>query len=206
LGPVNSITRPTLFQDGRDHLRDIPRVDRGRPRLPERQADRAVLRDRFGGPLREEEVLEEYRRADVDHGQPGPVQGLLAQPVHPLLERVGHRQEAHLRDGQLRDVDEDLQTPQLTGDRGGCDGRFQVRRGHAHTEIQTAAAVQGPRDVLGPGEIAHDDLGPRRPERLGPIIIRPHQGPDRQALAAQDVDHLSTHPSDTACGAGDENR
>ena len=144
--------------------------------------------------------------ADVDHGQPGPVQGLLAQPVHPLLERVGHRQEAHLRDGQLGDVDEHLQAPQLAGDRGGGDGRLQVGRGHAHAEIHPTAAVEGPRDVLGPGEVAHDDLGPRRPERLGPVVIRPHQGPDRQALAAEDVDHLSAHPSDTACGAGDEDR
>ena len=57
-----------------------------------------------------------------------------------------------------------------------------------------------------PSGSERDDLGPRRPERLGPVVIRPHQGPDRQALAAEDVDHLSAHPSDPACGAGDENR
>ena len=65
---------------------------------------------------------------------------------------------------------------------------------------------RAPRDVFGPGEVAHDDLGPRRPERLGPVVLRPHEGPDRQALAAEDVDHLSAHSAEPACGAGHEDR
>jgi hypothetical protein len=62
------------------------------------------------------------------------------------------------------------------------------------------------RDILGPGEVAHDDLGARRPERLGPVVVRPHEGPNRQALAPEEIDHLSAHSADPACGAGDENR
>ena len=84
-----------------------------RPPGAERQPDRAVPGDRFGGPGREEEVLEEDRRPDVHDGQPGPVQHLLGQPMLPLLGRVGHLGQAHLRHGHLGDVDEHLQVAAL---------------------------------------------------------------------------------------------
>ena len=123
-------------------------------------------------------MLEEDRRPDVDHGQSRPVQGLLAQPVHALLGRVGHRGQAHLRDGQLGDIDEHLQVAMLAGDGGGGDGRLQVGRGDAHAEIHASAAFEGPRDVPRPGEVADDDLGPGRSEGLGPVVFAMNKGPD----------------------------
>jgi len=195
-----------MFQDGRDDFRHIPAVDRRRLRGAERQADRAVLRDRFGGPLREEEVLEEDRRPDVHHGQAGPVQRLLAQPVQALLEGVGHRSQAHLRDGQLGDVDEHFQVAAGACDGGGGNGRLQIGRRDAHAEIHTSAALQGTRDVRGAGEVADDDLGPGRTKCLGPVVVSPHESPDGQVAATEDLDDLSAHSAETPRGAGDENR
>ena len=41
----------------------------------------------------------------------------------------------------------------------GNDCRLQVRRGHAHAEIQPSATCQGAHDILGPGEVTDNDLG-----------------------------------------------
>src|SRR6266853_4882973 len=60
-------------------------------------------------------VLEEDRGPDMDDGQSGPVQHLLAKPMLPLLGRVRHLGKAHLRDRHLRDIDHHLQIGALAG-------------------------------------------------------------------------------------------
>jgi len=54
-------------------------------------------------------MLQEDRGAQMHDGQSGPVQHLLGQPMLALLGRVRHLGQAHLRYGQLGDVDEHLQ-------------------------------------------------------------------------------------------------
>ena len=104
-------------QNGRNNLSHIPGVDGRRFPGTERQPDGGVPDNRFGGPVQEEGVLEEGRGSDVDHGQPGPVQHLLPEPMLPLLRGVCHLGQAHLRHGHLRDVDQHLQVIALARQR-----------------------------------------------------------------------------------------
>ena len=131
----------------------------------------------------EEEVLEEDRGSDMHDGQARPVQHLLGQPMLPLLGRVRHLGQAHLRHGHLGDVDEHLQITTLARHGGGGDGRLQVGRGHAHAEVHAPATRQGPRDVPGTGEVADDDLGAGCRAALRHVHLRagPARGPAGRA-------------------------
>ena len=73
-------------------------------------------------------MLKEYRWPDLHDRQSGPAENLLGKPVLPLLPRVCHVSEAHLRDGHLRDVDECLEVAALAC-RCRCNDRcFKVGR------------------------------------------------------------------------------
>src|SRR5512132_452236 len=115
----------------------------------ERQAYGAVFGDRGCGPCGEKEMLEEHCWPDVHGRQAGPTENLLGKPVLPLLRRVCHVSEAHLRDSHLRDVDERLEVAALAR-RCRCNDRcFKVGRRHTHTEIHASAALQRVRDIDG---------------------------------------------------------
>ena len=74
-----------ICQDDCGDFRHIPGVNRRRAPGAEGEPYRAVPGDGFSSPGQEEGILEEYRGAQMDDGQSGPVQHLLGQPVLPLL-------------------------------------------------------------------------------------------------------------------------
>ena len=84
-------------------------------------------------------MLEKDRGSDIDDGQPGPVEHLLAKPLLPLLWRVRHLGEARLRDRHLRDVDQHLQIRALAGHCGRGDRRLQITRRHTHAKVHAPA-------------------------------------------------------------------
>ena len=98
-----------------------------------------------------------------------------------------------MRHGHLGNVDEHLQIALLPSHGRGSDCRFQVMSRHTHAEIQTSAPRQGPRHILGPGEVADHDLGTGGAQRFGPFIFAMDQRPNRQVALAQHL-HNSNRP------------
>ena len=104
-------------------------------------------------------------------GNPDQFSTCSAKPMLPLLGRIGHRGQAHLRHGHLRDVDEHLQITALARDGRGGDCRLQVGRRHAHAEVHPPAATRARATSAGTGEVAETTSAPIARKRLGTFVL-----------------------------------
>jgi hypothetical protein len=68
------------------------------------------------------------------------------------------------------------------------------------------ATRQSTRDIPGTGEIADNDLGAGRSQRISAFIVASHKRANRQAALAERPHNSATHSADAACGASDKNR
>jgi len=90
-----------VAQDLGGNLGDIGRGDWRGTAMSEGQADRSGLLNGFGGPAPEQEILLKHRWSQMHHRQTRPIKRLLATPMQPLLQRLGHVPQIHLRDSHL---------------------------------------------------------------------------------------------------------
>lgn len=138
-------------------------------------------------------VVQERRRPDVHHGQTGPVEDLLRQPVQPLLVRLLGAGGGHLRHRHLRQVDQGLQLPVLPRNGGHHGLRQQVVRRHAHRELHPRHALQSGRYRLGPGQFTDDDLRAERPQLSRTLVFATDHETHRHILSTQVLEDRTAH-------------
>src|SRR5262249_52896232 len=68
------------------------------------------------------------------------------------------------------------------------------------------AALQGPREVPRPREVADNDLGAEGPQRVGACVLATDQRGAGKVAPAQQLDQGTPHAAHTARRSGDEDR
>ena len=170
--------RPRVGEDGSDDPGDISRGNRIGLAPPERQFDAASVPDGRTGEG-EEEALQEDRRSNGDDRQAGPREGLLTEPVLPLLRARGGVLDAHLGDGHLGHVDQRVH-PDFPGDHRHGDRRFKVPGRHGHAEVDSPTAADDPIDVGRIEQVSDDHLGSSDAQGVRPVVLAPDHGANRK--------------------------
>jgi hypothetical protein len=126
--------------------------------------------------------------------------------METLLRRLRSRREAHLRDGHLRHIDEDLEIAASASHRRRGDRRLEVIGCNAETEVHPPAARDRARDLGCVREIGNDDLRPQRTQRGRAIVVTTDEPSHGQLPLEQSLHDGATDAADGTARTGHENR
>ena len=130
---------------------------------------------------------------------------LVPPAVQLVLRAVGALGDAHLRNGHLRHVHEDLDAV-VARHGGGVDRGRQVISRNRHAEIDTRATFNHAVHRGEVGQVALHDLSAQLAQGLCAVIFPADQGADLVPFGEQHFGEVSADGADSTCRAGYQDR